>query len=275
MPSRLVVLLIVLFWLATASWLVVREMVPRWLAGNAPRIALDATDEIGGNVVRWLVFKKDDLVGDGISRVKRLPDRTFELKSEFKFQKLDLLNIVTIKKIVSRYRVTKEHGLVEVGALIWINEKVGKAVAGFPDVEIEVNGVVEDGMLATKLFVLGEEQRLLPIQPVKAPGNVLNPMHLLNKIPGLREGQSWLIPLFDPLSAGLPGHGMTISQLEAAVSAVKLKWGGTDVACYRIDYREPGKKVTASTWVRSRDGLVLQQAAFHQGMDLTLVREVK
>ena len=42
----------------------------------------------------------------------------------------------------------------------------------------------------------------------------------------------------------------------------------------KIEYREPGKtRVVARTWVRRRDGLVLQQEASHEGMNVVLLRD--
>ena len=69
---------------------------------------------------------------------------------------------------------------------------------------------------------------------------------------------------------------MTVPMLEAEVIVDALPWHGQDapVTCYRIDYHEPGKKVTARTWVRRRDGLVLQQEAEHQGRRIILQRAI-
>ena len=99
-------------------------------------------------------------------------------------------------------------------------------------------------------------------------------MHLLDKIPGLRAGRSWKVPLLDPLGAMVPGRKMTTSILIAEVAEDDLEWQGQVVRCFRIDYREPGKKAAAHTWVRRGDGLVLQQEAKHDEMNLVLVREV-
>jgi hypothetical protein len=95
----------------------------------------------------------------------------------------------------------------------------------------------------------------------------------VNRIPGLRVGRSWKVPLLDPLGAILPGRKMTTAVLIAEVHDDVLDWQEQRVRCFRIDYNEPGKKPTAHTWVRRSDGLVLQQEARHDDMDWTLVRE--
>jgi hypothetical protein len=56
------------------------------------------------------------------------------------------------------------------------------------------------------------------------------------------------------------------------VSAGALVWDGTEVDCWQIEYREPGHKPAARTWVRRSDGLVLRQEAGHAGVELVLER---
>ncbi|MCI0378883.1 MAG: hypothetical protein L0215_14850 [Gemmataceae bacterium] len=274
MPSRLTVLLIALFWLATTSWLVVREMVPRWLAGDAPKIAFDITDEIAVNTAKWQIWMKGEPAGNCQTSVKRLPDRTFELRSELKFDSPVIARQFPVKKITNQYRVTKDGEFLEIGTKIYANPDALQKGLQVPDLESEISGPVEQGLWKAKLFALGQE--LIPLQPIKLKDRqrFLNPMQVFSKLQGLFAGQRWMEPLFDPIAAGLPVPS-SITELDAIAEREVLVWHGQEFACFRINYSEPGKKVSASTWVRSRDGLVLQQEAFHQGMDLTLVREVK
>jgi hypothetical protein len=168
----------------------------------------------------------------------------------------------------SEYRVTG------VGELRELLVKVELA-----DHMIEVSGTVVDGYLHPEveakgpLLQLWRGPRKFSGGKVAVPVNVLNPMHLLSKLTGLREGQKWTIPLLDPLTSVFPDHGVAeIPLVEATVETDTLTWAGEDVSCFRIDYRPLDKGVTASTWVRRRDGLVLQQEARHQAMDLKLQR---
>ena len=66
---------------------------------------------------------------------------------------------------------------------------------------------------------------------------------------------------------------LTAGRTEAEVAAETLSWRNQEVPCFRIDYREPGKRVTARTWVRRQDGLVLRQEAEHLGKELILERD--
>src|SRR5262249_47502484 len=129
-----------------------------------------------------------------------------------------------------------------------------------------------------KIFHNGSEMNLGPFQPKPVPvpihGNVLNAMHPLDKIPRLWTGRTWKVPILDWLSAIVPGGHMSTMTLLAEVHDGKLEWQGEMVPCFRIDYQEPGKRAVAHTWVRCSDGLVLQQEANPNDLDLVLVREV-
>jgi hypothetical protein len=287
MPPRLFVAAIVVFWLSTSSWLFYREIWPRLQAGNPPAFTIDLTDEVGANTIEWRIYQKGDKegadlskVGSGLSWVRRLPDRTFELTSEFKLS-MDLL-FFRLQKISSSYRVNAEGQLLGLTGKVkfrHLSEK-DKDPSVYPDMEVVVRAPVENGFLKPHVTfqMQGKQHTLLEGEPVPLShkGSVLNPMHLVNKISGLKKGQSWRIPLLDPIPMsmpGLPAKEVIIDELHANVDEQVLIWHKEPVVCYRIDYNQPGQKVVASTWVRWRDGLVLQQYVNHQGIELTLVRE--
>jgi hypothetical protein len=270
MPSRLVVFAIVVFWLVSTGWLVVREVVPRFRTGEPPAFFTDVTDEVGGTTIMWNILHKGKNVGGGDSSVERRSDRTFVLSSNLRFDNFDIL-FVKLKRISGHYRVDKHGNLKELSTEVRLDLPGG-------EIRSQVKGVVKGGILVPRIFIHGEETDLGLFQPqpvnVAAHGNVLNSMHLLNKIPGLRVGQSWEVPLLDPLGGILPGRKTTAPTLLAEVHAAELVWQKEPVACFRIDYAELGKKATAHTWVRRSDGLVLQQEARRDELDLVLVREV-
>jgi hypothetical protein len=149
------------------------------------------------------------------------------------------------------------------------------------DFELELQGEVEGGILRLKpRLPNGQEKEIenllkaLGLAELHVPvrGSVLNPMHLLNRLPGLRPQQSWRVPVLDP---GLAG--MSLSELEALVVEANLPWKDkgkdAEVSCYMIEYREPGKNdLRARTWVRQRDGLVLQQQASFASREFVIQR---
>lgn len=291
MPSRPLIAAIVLFWLAANGWLFYREVLPRWDADEPPRYTIDLTEEVstgklGTSTVNWVVLQKGKRVGIGASQVARLPDRTFELRSQFRFERLYLFLVLDVQKMTSTYHVTEDGRLLDLNATVLVRQLTGKQGQG-QEMELEMRGTVEDGAVEPRLFLnQAEFPTGMGKVPVSDQGNMLNPMHLVNRLPGLHVGRRWRVPLFDPLG-GDPGkffgtklgdlvgagEDLTVPVLEAEVKADTLTWAGKDVPCFKIEYRRPGEPaVVASTWARRSDGLVLQQQARHQLIELTLQR---
>lgn len=267
MPARWVTLAIVAFWLGTTGWLIYRETVAQTRAGEPPSFTIDLTDEVSANTISWAVLDNEEKVGLGRSWVRRRADRTFELRSEFRLHDLNVLKALQFRKLKTMYRVDSAGHFRGMEAEVYLHHEVEPAIT--------ITGNLENDFFhpQVKARIAGKDFYLPLADRVRVPphGSILNPMHLVNRIVGLREGQTWTIPLLDPLASRLPGQG--IPRLEAEVDKARLPWHDEVPLCFRIDYREPGKKVTARTWVRTADGLVLQQEARHQGRYVVLQRE--
>jgi hypothetical protein len=125
----------------------------------------------------------------------------------------------------------------------------------------------------------------LDMEPVEVPahGSVFNPLHPVNRIGGLRPGQRWRMPQFDPLAEAVAaslakflklGKPLPLGPrfLDAEVQPPKtLVWNKREVACLVIVYRSD--EISASTWVRQQDGLVLRQEAGKPSDSVILQRE--
>src|SRR5262249_40927906 len=101
-------------------------------------------------------------------------------------------------------------------------------------------------------------------------------------VPGLRAGQRWRLPKVDPMAlasgtilANLAVDARAPQFLEAEVRTETLTWHRQPTECFLIEYREAGEKVSARTWVRQSDGLVLQQLAREAAMELMLIRQLR
>jgi hypothetical protein len=118
------------------------------------------------------------------------------------------------------------------------------------------------------------------LQPIAVSGGacVLTPLHPANRIKGLRPGAAWREPLVDPikdafaaaLPGGEPGREVVLNA-RVLPETRPLTWNGRDAPCLVIEYE--GEHVSARTWVKADDGLVLQQEAEHDGDRLTMRRE--
>src|SRR5207247_1843378 len=135
--------------------------------------------------------------------------------------------------------------------------------------------VVRDRLFHPKLALLVDGKDINPFTwepfPVSESGSILNPMHLVHKISGLREGRTWSIPLMDPLRAvpdalrGLmSGKKRVVDHVIAKVTAEDREWQGAMVPCFKIEYAKPDEAPLAATWVRRRDAVVLEQWAGYE-----------
>lgn len=293
MPPRPVILAIVAFWLATSVWLFQRELWPRLRPGEPPPYTIDLVDEArNSSPIRWAVYRGDEKIGKASTSVSYdETDDTFKLHGVM--EQLELYRsrfpggpVVKVQKVASMYRVSREGELREI-----VVDLAGSAelLGGFErfDLLAHVAGRVEERRFAPHGYVEwpgGKKELKADPVAVSTYGSVLNPLHPVNRILGLRPGQQWRMPLVDPLAdalaavvadtvaAKLPGLSSGPRFLDAVVSGPQdLAWGGQEVSCLVIEYKGDSE-VTARTWVRVSDGLVLRQEA-RQGDLLVLQRD--
>jgi hypothetical protein len=279
MPPRLITGAILAFWLAMTGLLIQREVVPMMLADVSPSFQPDLTDEIGSPVVAWTVLRDGKRIGTASSSVRSNDDRSFEFQSSYLFNHFTM-GPVEIHQIDQTYRVSEEGKLLTLVAKFIGKSAAAVLLLGKPDFTLELKGeVVHDEMVPR--FFLNNDEKTPDIGKIKfvQKGNFVNPMHLLNRSRGLREEKTWTINLPD-FQAGTNDQfiGNLIKQaggpsvLIAEVTTDSLTWNQKEVACYKIEYHEPGKEVTVRTWVRKADSLVLQQDTSQFGFDLVLRR---
>src|SRR5262249_20354110 len=124
----------------------------------------------------------------------------FKLWSNFSFQKLVLGKVVVEVKLTSMssmYRVTRDGRLRELDAVVTLE-------VGVP-ITAQLKGEVKEGLFTPQLQITGlpggvlDKPKLKPVE-VSTFGSVLNPMHPVNKVPGLRAGQRWRLPKVDPMA---------------------------------------------------------------------------
>lgn len=277
MPPRPVVAVLLAFWLAADGWLFYREVWPYWGAGDPPPYTIDLTEELGNPSVTWDILKKDERIGYATSHVKRQHDRTYNLQMEFRFDKFRVL-ILHVRKLTGDYHISEDGDLLGMTAHAWVATSSRKL--GSLEMEMHMEARVENGELIPELFFEKEKLALGDLRvPMKEHAGAINPLHPLHRLPGLRVGRCWRIALLDPVSAigkalGGPVEGLSMPELHAEVKGDTLAWNDEDVPCFKIEYRKPGEpEPVAATWVRRRDGLVLEQRASHSLAEMTLRRK--
>jgi hypothetical protein len=276
MPPRIVVAAIIAFWLAMTGLLIHREVVPMMIADVSPSFTPDLTDEIGSPLVGWTVKRGDDRIGSGTSRVIANDDGKYEFRSTFHFDDL-AVGPAHIRLMENMYRVTEDGKLVAVATKVSLNLSKNRNILAQPDLSFGIQGDVVDSIFSPVVTIEGKEFELDKVN-MPQEGSIINPMHLVNRLRGLRAGQTWKINMIDPFRGlrdkfmGDLATGKRIPALIAEVKAESLTWNKKEVACLVIEYREPGKEVIAKTWVRKSDGLVLRQDADHLGFKMILER---
>ena len=296
MPPRLLVLAITLFWAATAGWLFQREVWPRLRSGQPPPYTIDLADETlqKGPKVTWSVFRGDRKIGVTQTWIAyRDWDDTFELHSEAAKLDWGQIGLFSIRfgNLSGMYRITREGRLRRIIADVTIGvrgigpfQTLGTAIA-----KTHVEGQVENERFTPQASVELNGTRMdLPLEPVavSSQGSVLNPLHPINRVRGLRRGQQWQMPLVNPLNDSLmallkkdPGAELLLQgrvpvgmlRAEVLPDVELLGWKSQEVPCLVIEYH--GDNLTARTWVGEENGLVFRQEFSFWGDQVVMVRE--
>jgi hypothetical protein len=280
MPSRVLILVIVIFWLATTGWFVSREVAPRWRSGDAPPYVIELADEALRNApkTRWRLLRNGKDVGQVLTSMQYVDaGNAFDLKADA--ERIELGHIgpisVTARKLTNVLRVNRD------GELRGLQTRVELEVLGAV-VRVDVAAEVKAGMIHRSCKLTSPAGEINPtLEPVAyRRGSVLNTMHPVNRVTGIRPGQQWRVPLFDPLSdalksavpTGSPEAAVQFLNAEVLAQPQELEWEKAMQPCFVITY-SGGDDFSGRTWVRVADGLVLRQEAQAHGDTLVLLRE--
>jgi hypothetical protein len=290
MPPRWVCAAVVVAWVAASAWLFRREVWQHFERDAPPPFAIDLIEETQSEKtpLRWRVERNGSPAFVARTSVSHRPkENDFTLHALFepinemaggneKFPR------IRIERMASSYRVTPEGQLLGLDVKMAGDFQRDEAKAAVP-FEVRVWGDVRGGMFAphveltSDLWPSAGARFAPPPVAVSAQGAVLMPLHPINRLSGLRPGQRWRVPVVDPL-ASLTGGDGSVRFLRAAVrpKAETRRWGGADVSCLVVDYdggSSGDEKISASTWVREADGLVLRQEAEVSGEKWVMQRE--
>jgi hypothetical protein len=291
MPPRMIVVAILALWLFAIGWMFQRDLWPQLRPGDPPPYTIDLVDEARQHAlpIHWLIFHGDSKIGDVQTVVSyRSVDDTFDMQS--KVARIDLGRIgplqISATGLASTYRVTRAGALREmlIEGILSL-QGVGVAV----DAKLNIDGKIDGNRFApVGTIELANHKENLQLEPVEvsARGSILNPLHPVNRITGLRPGQHWRLPLVDPLTDSVEAMVQKnpalqvlaqraprarILAAEVADESKPLHWEQRDVPCLVIEYRQDD--FLARTWVRQSDGLVLRQEASIWGEKVVLERE--
>lgn len=271
MPSPRVCLAIVLFWLGFNGYLLYHDLLPRLLPGQPPPYTVDLVEEAQTRrpATDWTVLKDGEPVFRARTAVTNPEHDVFELTSEFtplKDAPPAPLHHILVRRMASRYRVNSAGDLLGLAVTI----------EGSPEAEllrlvantftVRIDGAVSGGVLSSRLnLALPGREIDLTLPAVQAPrgGSVLLPLHPVNRLRGLRPGQSWTLHVLDPLEAALGAFqktGVEPRLVRARVVEAPepfTRGRRREVECLIVHYEGDGLK--ASTRVGKERGQVLCQ----------------
>jgi hypothetical protein len=296
MPPRWVSAAVIAAWVASAAWLFRQELWPALEPDAPPPFTIDLVEEAQTEKVpiRWRVTRDGAAVLTARTSVShRSKENDFTLRALFEPReglpepgRKPAPPPYRIRRMTSAYRVTPEGRLLDVDVQIALAEaKIFRQTIPI-DGDARVWGEVVRGQFRSHYEVespLGKFAGSLPPVAVSSRGSVVMPLHPVSRIGGLKPGQAWRVPVIDPLGEALGsfagGGAGRVRFLRARVrpQAEALRWNGGDTRCLVIDYEEENQftddRMSARTWVREADGLVLKQEAGLSGNNWVMTRE--
>jgi len=272
---------VVVLWLATMSWLVREKVLPPLLVGEPPSYCQVIEAQNRDPPVGWKVLWKGEPLGWALTDTKLQPTGLTEIHGRVHFDKFPIGAMTPvwlqpflglIKKPAGQLRMDASSELLidTFGRLL----RFDSAVQLDPLIEkVSMRGTVEGGQL--ELLVRSGNQSFsheIPLPPKALLSDALSPQ---TRLPGLHVGQTWSVPIFNPLWP-------TKSPIEIICATVEgsepIYWNGVIEDAWLVVYRHDSgsgarasQNVKGRLWVR-RDGAVLQQEAMLFDSSVVFVR---
>jgi hypothetical protein len=227
MPSRLGVVTIALFWLATTGFVAYRDVWPHYFSDGPPPVRIEMTDEATTQIpAKWTLYWDQ---GEGLKKIGgasteltyETADDTFWFKSEYRDLKFDVAGfLIEMANVSSDVRVNRAGVLKEqrfVGD-ITLSRQILRGAIPLAEATALLTGKVQDKAMTGRCRVwnpkLGRnsdrwEPAEVPViderlDPVPVPdGQVLNPLMPLGRVRGVRAGRTWVIREVNPLAEAI------------------------------------------------------------------------
>ena len=269
MDSRWYTTSVMLLWLTSMSWLVGSKVLPALWVGEPPSYREIVEAQKRDPPAGWDLTLNGEPLGWALNTALPIAGGGTELRGWACFRRLPLAGATPswLKSMFQLLGQPLEVPKLDAHSTFTINAegrltafRSAVRIAPLPD-EIVFSGEVEGTKLT--LTVRGSGMGTMPSTDIYLPPNALVEDSLTpqTKLPGLREGQRWSVPIYSPLRPM-----QTVEILQAAVERSELiSWGGEVIDCWVVTYRNDagaglGGQVPprGCVWVR-HDGTVLKQ----------------
>lgn len=257
MPTPSFRLLVVLFWLGMMGWLGERELLPRLVLGPPPGyegvIAEVGADDELPPPVQWAVsgssapYGSSERIGTATTSIERRPNDVMVLTCDVELDKLPMLGLL---ETVDQPLALSAHSHLFVSPDGRLRHFDVTAMVKGIDAPLVVNGRVQGQQLHVTVDLKGtRHEQTLAYEP---RGLVMNSFSPVARMPNLRVGQAWNIPVVNPLTG-------SVDLVRAKVTGRELiAWGEHPIAALVVTQTTGIAGTEARTWVRG-DGLVIRQ----------------
>jgi hypothetical protein len=270
MPSRLMSLLILVYWSIAAFFLLKCDVLPELALGYPPDLRGIAYASQSDRPVRWSIQVLEDsstdnrrTVGEAVTSATRQPDGRYVMSSRVDFDAGNLLRgtMLAIRESVrvqvnSLYHVDPSGNLQNFDLRVQSKDFGNELVHVTGQLHEQKMEIVSRGPLPILNKTLS-----LKYEPRSVVSDLLGP---LDRLPGLHVGQRWEMQVVNPFSG----------QVEAVRAEVTkrtvIHWAGNPETTYEVVQKASGLEVR--TWVRPDDGMILRQEVPFPGVRLTLER---
>jgi hypothetical protein len=257
MPSRIVSLIILVYWSIAAFCLLTWDVLPEMTSGYPPDLRTITQAVDSAKPIRWSIQVIDDprfpdirrIVGEAVTACARRTDGWFEMTSRVELDAGGLLKGTAFLtrssirlEIESRYLVDRSGNLHS----FLLEVKSPESPETLVEVKGEVKGKKMDVVSRGPVDILNKKMTI-GYEPKSVIQDVLGP---LDRLPGLHVGQRWESQVINPFTGQVGPVKVEVKRRGL------LEWNGTAEPTFEVVQSMP--PLSMRTWVR-RDGLILRQ----------------
>ena len=258
MPSRWACVALLLLWAVATVGLIRRDVLPDLLIGPPPDLRSVAAADVAAGPTKWAILVADDSsfqslrsVGQAVTESVHEPDGRLRLRSKIWFDSGGLLRGTPFAfREDVRIDVDNDCLIDPSGNLVSFRAVV--RAGGVDESLLTLDGAYKDHAIEVKARSLIPQlngTKPFPYEPKTMIHNALGP---IDRLPGLAVGQRWEERVVSPLTGKID-----VVKAEV-VRKAEIYWDKSMTAAYEVLYRiHPA--ISARTWVRKSDGLVLRQ----------------
>jgi hypothetical protein len=272
---------IALAWLSTMTWLIVAKVLPPLERGDPPNLQTLNNLDPADAPVRWDLLWNDRPIGWATCRALRPLPNVLEIHSHVHFSRLPLEDMAPIwmRSVLQSAGTSLDHLRMDSYNRLEI-DPLGRLTAFHSSIDVDhvPAAIVIHGTIDGTRLKLRVDAGSVPYSPpdIDLPQDALlcDELSPQTRLPGLHVGQSWTVPVYNPLHPDSP-----IDMLQATVEATEqIAYDGSGVNTLLVVYRsDPGsegasdRSPRAKLWVNA-SGTVLRQETWLFGSRLTFAR---